>query len=89
MNARAGLPAGRGTGFVAYPRDTSAERTLMASRAEIYRAAMRLIEQHGEAAELAAVLRADTLIRQDERSRQAIIEAIGELRAIGLRSKPS
>jgi hypothetical protein len=34
--------------------------------AEVYRAAMRLIEQHGDAAELAAVLRADPLTQRDE-----------------------
>jgi hypothetical protein len=61
----------------------------MHSKAEVYRAAMRLIEQHGNAAELAAVLRADTLIQQNEQSRRAVIEAIVELRAIEGRSKPS
>ena len=55
---------------------------------DIYRAAMRLIEQHGDAAELAAVLRADPLIQQDEQCRQAIIDAIAELRSLG-RSKAS
>ena len=61
----------------------------MHSKAEVYRAAMRLIERHGDAAELAAVLRADVLIQQDEKSRRAIIEAIAELRAIDGRSQPS
>jgi hypothetical protein len=44
---------------------------------------MRLIEQHGEAAEVAAVLRADQLIQGDEQARQAIIDAIAQLRGIG------
>ena len=53
------------------------------SQAEIYRAAMRLIEQHGEAAEMAAVLRADPMIQRDEQMRQGIIDAIAHLRGLG------
>ena len=56
-------------------------------RAEVYRAAMRLIEQHGDAAELAALLRADPLALRDEHARQAIIDAIAELRSSGNRSR--
>jgi hypothetical protein len=52
----------------------------MRSRAEVYRAAMRLIELYGDAAEGPAVLRADPLVQQDEQSRQAIIDAIERLR---------
>jgi hypothetical protein len=59
----------------------------MHSRAEVYRAAMRLIEQHGNAAELAALLRADPLALRDERTRQAIIDAIAELRRSRDRSR--
>ena len=55
------------------------------SQAEIYQAAMRLIEQHGEAAEMAAVLRADPLIHGagGEQMRQALIDAITHLRGLG------
>jgi hypothetical protein len=59
------------------------------ARQDIYRAAMRLIEQHGEAAELAAVLRADSLIQADEETRQAIIDAIAEFRDLGASSSPN
>jgi len=55
----------------------------MASQAEIYRAAMRLIEQHGDAAELAAVLRGDPLVQHDEQVRQDVIDAIKHLRRLG------
>ena len=55
-------------------------------RQDIYRAAMRLIEQHGEAAELAAVLRADPVIQADEETRQAVIDAIAEFRDLAARS---
>jgi hypothetical protein len=61
----------------------------MRSKAEVYRAAMRLIAQHGDAAELAAVLRADPLTQRDEQVRRAIIEAIAELRAVDGRTRPS
>jgi hypothetical protein len=47
---------------------------------------MRLIEQHGEAAELAAVLRADPVIQADEETRQAVIDAIAEFRDLAARS---
>lgn len=57
-------------------------------REAVYRAAMRLLEQHGEAAELAAILRADPVIQTDEETRQAIIDAIAELRKIATH-KPS
>jgi hypothetical protein len=59
------------------------------ARQEIYRAALRLIEQHGEAAELAAILRADPLIQTDEDTRQAIIDAIAEFRDLAARSSPN
>jgi hypothetical protein len=61
----------------------------MHTRTEVYRAAMRLIEQHGDAAELAALLRADPIVQNDEATRQAVITAIEELRGIGDRSRPS
>jgi hypothetical protein len=53
------------------------------SKADIYRAAMRLIEQHGDAAENAAALRADPLIQDDEGAREAVLSAIAELRRAG------
>jgi len=49
--------------------------------ADIYRAAMRLIERHGDAAEIATILRDDTLIQGDDRVREAVLKAISELRA--------
>ena len=53
-------------------------------RQDVYRAAMRLIQQHGEAAEMAAVLRGDPIIqRDDEQMRQDIIDAIAHLRDLG------
>jgi hypothetical protein len=62
---------------------------IMPGQAEIYRAAMRLIELHGDAAEMAAVLRADPLIQHDEGIRQGIINAIAHLRSLGVGSKPN
>ena len=59
----------------------------MLSKAEIYRIAMRLIEQHGDGAEIAAVLRADLLIQDDERTCKAVLSAIAELRGGGDRSR--
>ena len=55
------------------------------SQADIYRVAMRLIEQHGDAAEIAVVLRADQIL--DERTRNAVLSAIAELRSGGNRSR--
>ena len=52
----------------------------MLSQADIYRIAMRLIEQHGDAAEIAATLRADPLIQGDDAIRDAVLRAIAELR---------
>jgi hypothetical protein len=60
---------------------------LLFSKAEIYRAAMRLIEQYGDGAESAAILRADPLILGDERAREAVLSAIAELRGGGNRSR--
>ena len=51
----------------------------MHSQAEIYRAAMRLLEQHGSAAEIAAILRGDEILR-DDRARERVLQAIAELR---------
>lgn len=59
----------------------------MPPKAEVYRAAMRLIEQHGDAAEIAAMLRADPLTQQGEQARHAVIAAITELRCRRDRSK--
>jgi len=56
------------------------------SQADIYRAAMRLIEQYGDGAEIALILRADPLIQDDERIREAVRSAIAELRG-GNRSR--
>jgi hypothetical protein len=50
------------------------------SKADIYRFAMRLIEQYGDGADIAAILRADPLIQDDERAREAVLNAIAELR---------
>jgi hypothetical protein len=61
----------------------------MPTQAEIYRAAMRLLEQHGEAAEIAAVLRADPLIQHDEQMRQVIIDAIAHLRSLSAGLRPN
>ena len=61
----------------------------MPSQRDIYRVAMRLIEQHGGAAEMAAVLRADPLIQGEEQARQAIIDAIAHLRAVENGSRPN
>jgi hypothetical protein len=61
----------------------------MPSQAEIYRAAMRLIEQHGEAAEMAAVLRGDPLIQRDEQMRQVVIDAIAHLQSLGNGAQPN
>ena len=55
----------------------------------VYRAAMRLIEQHGDAAELAAILRGDPVLQADEQARQIVLDAIAELRNIATRSTPS
>jgi hypothetical protein len=57
------------------------------SKADTYRAAMRLIEQYGDGADIAAMLRADPLILGDERAREAVLSAIAELRADGDRSR--
>jgi hypothetical protein len=57
-------------------------RPLLHFNAEVYSAAMRLIEQHGDAAELAAILRGDPLAQRDEQMRQAIIDAIEHLRRL-------
>ena len=51
----------------------------MLSQAEIYRAAMRLIERHGAAAEIAAILRGDAIL-SDDRARERVLQAIAELR---------
>jgi hypothetical protein len=56
------------------------------SQADIYRVAMRLIEQYGDGADIAAMLRADALIQDDERGRKAVLSAIAELRG-GNRSR--
>jgi hypothetical protein len=61
----------------------------MHSKAEVYRIAMQLIEQHGEAAEMAAVLRADPILQRDEQMRQVIIDAIAHLRSLGGGSGPN
>ena len=63
------------------------EHLALLSKAEIYRIAMRLIEQHGDGAEIAAVLRADPLIQDDQRTREAVLSAIAELRGSGDRSR--
>jgi predicted AAA+ superfamily ATPase len=60
--------------------------------ADIYRIAMRLIEQHGDGAEIAAVLRARIRsIQDDELKREAVLSAvlraIAELRDSGNRSR--
>jgi len=47
--------------------------------------AMRLIEQHGDGAEIAAILRAEQIL--DDRTRNAVLGAIAELRAGGDRSR--
>jgi hypothetical protein len=65
----------------------SPEHLTLLSKAEIYRAAMRLIEQYGDAAEIAADLRADPLIQDDERAREAVLNAIAELRGGENRSR--
>jgi hypothetical protein len=62
-----------------------AEHIALISRAEIYRIAMRLIEQHGDAAEIAVVLRAEQIL--DERTRDAVLNAIAELRSSRDRSR--
>jgi hypothetical protein len=59
------------------------------SKKAVYRAAMRLIEQHGDAAELAAILRGDPVLQADEQARQVVLEAIAELRNIESNSRPS
>jgi len=48
---------------------------------------MRLIEQYGDGAEVAAILRADPLIQDDEHAREAVRCAIVELRGGGDRSR--
>jgi hypothetical protein len=58
-------------------------------RSEAYRAAMRLVEQYGEAAVIAAILRADPVILADDTTRQVVIDAIAELQDLPARSKPS
>jgi len=63
------------------------EHLALLSKADIYRLAMRLIEQHGDGAEIAAILRADPLIQDDERIRNAVLNAIAELRSNGDRSR--
>jgi hypothetical protein len=55
------------------------------SKSDIYRIAMRLIEQHGGAAEIAVVLRSEQLF--DERTREAVLDAIAEVRDGGDRSR--
>ena len=65
------------------PPHTDPEHLALFSKADIYRAAMRLIEQHGDAAENAAALRADPLIQDDEGAREAVLSAIAELRRAG------
>ena len=57
----------------------------MFSKADIYRMAMRLIEQHGDGAEIAAILRAEQVL--DERTRDLVLKAITELRSSGDRSR--
>ena len=52
------------------------------TKSEIYGAAMRLLEDYGDAAEMAAILRADPLIQHDEQLRQVIIDAIAHLRSL-------
>jgi len=59
----------------------------MFSKVDTYRAAIRLIEQYGDGADIAAMLRADPLIQGEERSREAVLSAIAELRAGGDRSQ--
>jgi hypothetical protein len=49
------------------------EYLALLSRADIYLIAMRLIEQHGDGAEVAAILRADPLIQDDESARKAVL----------------
>jgi hypothetical protein len=61
------------------------------SQADIYRLAMRLIEQHGDGAEIAAVLRARIRSIQDEELTReavlsAVLSAVAELRDSGNRS---
>ena len=63
------------------------EHLALLTKADIYRLAMRLIEQHGDAAEIAAVLRADPLFQDDERTRQAVLSAIADVRSAGDRSR--
>jgi hypothetical protein len=55
------------------------------SKADIYRIAMRLIEQHGDAAEIAVVLRVEQIL--DERTREAVLNAIADLRSSRDRSR--
>ena len=57
----------------------------MLSQADIYRAAMRLIAEHGNAAEVAAILRADPVPMHDDRARDLIRKAIRDLRAVTTR----
>jgi hypothetical protein len=52
----------------------------MFSQADIYRAAMRLIEEHGDAAEVAAILRAEPLPMRDDSARALVLKAIEQLR---------
>jgi hypothetical protein len=64
------------------------EHFALSSTADTYRAAMRLIEQYGDGAEIAAILRADPVVQHDERARDAVRSAITELRG-GNRSRPN
>jgi hypothetical protein len=61
----------------------------MLTQRDIYQTAMRLIERHGEAAEMAAVLRADPLMQRGADVRQAIIDAIAYLRSLGSGARPN
>ena len=58
-------------------------------REAVYRAALRLIEKHGDAAELAAILRDDPTLCGNEEARQAVLDAIAELRSLATRTKPN
>ena len=53
------------------------------SKADIYRCAIRLIERHGSAAEIACMLRADPTLQGDDGTLRSVLHAIAELRVPG------
>lgn len=65
----------------------SCQRFTLFPKADIYQAAMRLIDQYGDGAEIATILRGDPFIQSNDRLREFVLDAIVELRTDKDRSR--